>query len=199
MTDHQGSNKSPPDQEELMRRWTAIGEQSRQVAEAFAERQAEGNYSVVDPQSVARAFTELGVRMMADPGKLAEAQVQLWQESMKLWQSSLQRMMGGGPAEPIAEPERGDRRFKDAAWNEEALFDYVKQSYLLSSRWLQGVVHDVEGLDPKTRDKLVSSIPLGRLAETADVVGPTLFLASPASNFVTGQVLYVDGGITANR
>lgn len=53
--------------------------------------------------------------------------------------------------------------------------------------------------DPKTRNKLVSSIPLGRLAETADVVGPTLFLASPASDFVTGQVLYVDGGITANR
>ncbi len=53
--------------------------------------------------------------------------------------------------------------------------------------------------DPKTRDKLVSSIPLGRLAETADVVGPTLFFASPVSDFVTGQVLYVDGGVTANR
>lgn len=53
--------------------------------------------------------------------------------------------------------------------------------------------------EPKTRDKLISSIPLGRLAETADVVGPTLFLASPVSDFVTGQVLYVDGGITANR
>ena len=53
--------------------------------------------------------------------------------------------------------------------------------------------------DPKTRDELVSSIPLGRLAETADIIGPTLFFASPASGFVTGQVLYVDGGITANR
>ena len=53
--------------------------------------------------------------------------------------------------------------------------------------------------DPQKHAELVGSIPLGRLAETADIVGPTLFLASPAADFVTGQVLYVDGGITANR
>ncbi len=44
---------------------------------------------------------------------------------------------------------------------------------------------------------LRSSIPMGRWAETADVVGPVLFLASPAAGFVTGQILYVDGGLTA--
>ena len=53
--------------------------------------------------------------------------------------------------------------------------------------------------DPETSKKLVDTIPLGRLAETIDVVGPALFFASPASDFVTGQVLYVDGGVTANR
>ena len=45
---------------------------------------------------------------------------------------------------------------------------------------------------------LRESIPMGRWAETADVVGPVLFFASPASGFVTGQILYVDGGLTAN-
>ncbi len=44
---------------------------------------------------------------------------------------------------------------------------------------------------------LRESIPMGRWAETADVVGPVLFFASPASGFVTGQILYVDGGLTA--
>jgi gluconate 5-dehydrogenase len=44
---------------------------------------------------------------------------------------------------------------------------------------------------------LRASIPMGRWAEADDVVGPVLFLASSAARFVTGQILYVDGGLTA--
>jgi gluconate 5-dehydrogenase len=44
---------------------------------------------------------------------------------------------------------------------------------------------------------LRESIPMGRWAEAEDLVGPVLFFASPASGFVTGQILFVDGGLTA--
>jgi gluconate 5-dehydrogenase len=53
--------------------------------------------------------------------------------------------------------------------------------------------------NPKTRAWLKERIPLGRVAEPADVVGAVLFFCSPASDFVTGQILYVDGGITASQ
>ena len=53
--------------------------------------------------------------------------------------------------------------------------------------------------NPRTRAWLKERIPLGRVAEPADVVGAVLFFCSPASDFVTGQVLYVDGGITASQ
>lgn len=50
--------------------------------------------------------------------------------------------------------------------------------------------------DEQAAAALRESIPLGRWGAPADVVGPVLFLSSAASDFVTGQVLYVDGGLT---
>lgn len=47
------------------------------------------------------------------------------------------------------------------------------------------------------RENILARIPLGRMAEAADFVGAALFLASPASDFCTGQVLYIDGGYSA--
>jgi gluconate 5-dehydrogenase len=49
------------------------------------------------------------------------------------------------------------------------------------------------------RKQLLERIPLGRIADPKDVAGPALFFCAPASAFVTGQVLYVDGGITASQ
>ena len=46
-------------------------------------------------------------------------------------------------------------------------------------------------------DHVVKNIPLGRIAEPIDVVHPTLFLASSASDYITGQTLVVDGGSTS--
>ena len=53
--------------------------------------------------------------------------------------------------------------------------------------------------NPEFRRRLEERIPLGRIADPKDVAGPALFFCSPASGFVTGQTLYVDGGITASQ
>ncbi len=52
------------------------------------------------------------------------------------------------------------------------------------------------GLDAEQRNQIVRRTPLGRLGRPEDVVGATLFLLSPAAEFITGHVLIVDGGIT---
>ena len=53
--------------------------------------------------------------------------------------------------------------------------------------------------NPTTREHILARIPLGRVAEPEDVVGAALFFCSPAASFVTGQILYVDGGLTATQ
>jgi gluconate 5-dehydrogenase len=50
---------------------------------------------------------------------------------------------------------------------------------------------------PEVRTYFLGNIPLGRLGEVVDVVGPAIFLASDAAAFVTGHVLVADGGHTA--
>jgi 2-deoxy-D-gluconate 3-dehydrogenase len=48
-------------------------------------------------------------------------------------------------------------------------------------------------------EKLLSRIKLGRFAQPSDLVGAAIFLASPASDFITGQTIFVDGGWNAGR
>ena len=142
------------DQAAMVAKWASLAERSQRAVQSFAERQAEqGGFSLVDSQSISRAFLELMTKMASDPAKLVEAQMRLWQDSMALWQAMGRRMMGQ-EAQPVAEPEKGDRRFKDQAWSEELAFDYIKQSYLLTSRWMQATVSDVQGLDPKDKEKV---------------------------------------------
>jgi len=50
--------------------------------------------------------------------------------------------------------------------------------------------------DPTYAARMKARIPLGRWAMPEDIVGPVLFLAAPASDFVTGQIVYIDGGVT---
>ena len=51
--------------------------------------------------------------------------------------------------------------------------------------------------DPERLARYMANVPLKRVGEPEDLVGACIFLASPASDFITGQILYLDGGLTA--
>ena len=106
-----------------------------------------------DELGVSKAFFDLAAKMFSNPYKLAETQMDLMRDYSALWQSSVLRMMGQTPT-PVAAPAAGDKRFRDADWEENFLFDYVKQSYLITARWLHKSVAEVEGLDAGTQRKV---------------------------------------------
>jgi len=157
MAENQAPDVKLPDPVELSRAMTRIAEQSQKLVTDFLARQtADGGVGGVgnpDPMGVGSAFLEMTKRMMADPAKLMKAQMTLWQDYLTLWQRTTQRLLGQ-EAEPVITPAKDDRRFKDSAWDENTLFDFIKQSYLLSARWMQSTVNEVEGLDDHTAKKV---------------------------------------------
>ena len=130
----------------------AIAARSQRIITNFMARQ-QGGAGMADPSKIGDAFMEMTRQMMADPGKMMAAQVNLWQDYMALWQSTTQRLMGQ-EVEPVIKPAKDDRRFKDSEWDDNFMFDYIKQSYLLTARWMQTTVGDVDGLDDKTAKKV---------------------------------------------
>jgi polyhydroxyalkanoate synthase subunit PhaC len=142
------------DRDELSQQIADIAEKSQQLVAEFLKRQApEGGVGVASPMSIGAAFLEMTTRMMSDPSRLVQAQLSLWNDYLTLWQRTAQRFLGGN-TEPLIEPPAGDRRFRDTAWTDNTLFDFIKQSYLLTARWLQGTVRDVEGIDERTARKV---------------------------------------------
>ncbi len=142
-----------PDPVRLSRSMAEIAERSQRLVTEFLTRQQPDGLGMADPFNVGAAFLEMTQRMMADPTRLVQVQLSLWQDYLKLWQRTAERMMGGS-AKPVIEPPPSDRRFKDSAWTENAVFDFIKQSYLLTARWMQSTVKQVDGLDDKTAKKV---------------------------------------------
>jgi len=154
MAETQGPEVKLPDPVEMSRAMARIAERSQRLVTEFLSKQAaDGMRGPSDPFNIGQAFLEMTAKMMTDPSKLVQAQMSLWHDYMTLWQRTTQRLLGQD-SEPFIAPAKDDKRFKDAAWDENTLFDYIKQSYLLTARWLQGTVKSVDGLDEKSAKKI---------------------------------------------
>jgi polyhydroxyalkanoate synthase len=146
--------KTPPDPAELAKVCQDVAERSSRILGEFASKQAAGMSAAVrDEMGIAKAFMDLYARMAADPAVMASVTMNWWVDSMRLWQSSWMKMLGM-ESQAVAEPAKGDARFKDEDWSKNFLFDYIKQSYLISARHIQQAVASVEGLHPDSEKKV---------------------------------------------
>ena len=152
------TTKSAPDAKaadlnKLAQNFSKIIEQSQRVLQEYLKRQERGDQmSLVDPAAVGKSFQELFDNLLKNPDKLIQAQVEFWKNTLDLWQSTSKRMLGQD-VQPVIQPSPGDKRFKDEQWAENAVFDFIKQSYLLAADSVQGLARQSEGLDDKTARK----------------------------------------------
>jgi polyhydroxyalkanoate synthase len=117
----------------------------------FAE---DDGFHVMHPKVVAQAFGEMALRALENPAPLVEEQLELWQQIGNLWAENAKRFWAGEPPDTSVVPLRDDKRFKDEAWAQNALFDFFKQAYLVAGARIQKMVDEVPGIDTHTRRKL---------------------------------------------
>jgi len=153
---------------------TDIAERSQRLIADFTENADKLNAGETQQEFmlIGQTFMQYAMKLAENPIQMIEAQADLWAQYSTLWQNTLQRMTGN-EAEPVATPDAGDRRFKDAEWSNNIIFDYIKQSYLLTSRWLVDQTGQAEGLEPHLAKKVDFFT-----RQFVDAISPTNFVAT---------------------
>jgi polyhydroxyalkanoate synthase subunit PhaC len=176
-------SKPPPpsayklaDPVQLAQNMAKVFERAAAVARSMAERpelqQKEQDIQATPIQQVTKTLGAVAQAYLNDPEKLMEAQMALWNSYGQLWQGAWTRAIGQ-PAEPVVAPARNDKRFKDADWNENTIFDFLKQFYLLSSKWAVDMVNGADGIDAHTKHKARFYVE-----QISNALSPSNFIAS---------------------
>ncbi len=125
-----------------------------------------------DPVSMAESALHAMRNVRVDPDRMVQSQMALLNDHLKLWQWWTGKLLGKPTEPPIADATK-DRRFADPTWSSSAIYDLVKQQYLVNARWLTQAVDDVDGLNEHERQKLTFFT-----RQFVDAMAPTNFMAT---------------------
>ena len=144
-----------PDPVKLMQNLARVFERASAIARQVAERpdlqKQEAETQILPMEQVAKTLGEVFKHYNDDPAKTMMAQMKLWQGYTVLWQGAWAKALGQ-QVFPLATPAKTDKRFKDKDWQENAIFDFLKQAYLISAKWAADMVNDAN-LDQHTKLK----------------------------------------------
>ena len=141
---------------EMASNMAEVMETSQAIWHTFLENQShDGKPASADPLNVMPAWVALSKAMFDNPQQVADATLELWAAQAELWRNATLRFWG---AEAESAPDRPykaaeGKRFAHKEWSENALFDYLKQNYLLTAGWLNHTVQNVGDMDPRERKK----------------------------------------------
>ncbi len=153
-TQHQDAQPQLPDPKDIAKTYAEVAQRaSKLIAEHTQRQMQKGLATPQDELGLAQAFMDMMAKMLANPYKLAQAQMNLVWDYFSLWQHATLRFVGMHGA-PIAAPIKGDNRFKNEEWEQHFLFDFIKQSYLITARHVHDAVSNVKGMDEHDQAKV---------------------------------------------
>jgi polyhydroxyalkanoate synthase len=141
---------------------------------------------------VAKTLGRVGQYWLGDPQRTVELQTRLGKSYLELWAAAAKRL-AGEQVPPVAVPAPNDKRFADPEWSSNQFYDFLKQVYLLTTRWANELVADAQTLDPHTRQKAEFYVrQIGNALSPSNFVltSPELLretLSSNAENLVRGM------------
>ncbi len=140
-------NNPPPDSAHAL--FDGLSAASRHFIESIIGSLSPANRA--DSSEILRALT---ASLQADTERCAEMQQRYYRQHLELWMNLARAGDGAAaPAAPVAAPDKGDRRFHAPEWQTLPYFDYLKQAYLINSRWLTDLVETAQ-LAPPAKNKL---------------------------------------------
>jgi polyhydroxyalkanoate synthase subunit PhaC len=145
---------------------------------------------------VVKTLGQVAQYWLADPHRTLELQASLGKAYLELWATAAKRL-SGEQAAPVVAPAANDKRFADEEWSSNQFFDFLKQAYLLGTRWANKLVSDAE-LEPHTKQKAEFYVrQIGNALSPSNFVltNPELLretLASNAENLVRGMHMLAD-------
>src|SRR6202045_3275943 len=129
-----------------------IAKQSQTLMQRFVSNQPDAiKVGIGDTSSLGFDFFELMTKMMTNPAAVASAQIDLFNDTLSVWQKTAERMLMLGAHEADA-PK--DKRFKHPEWSENAIFSFVKESYLVAAKSILSAIRDVKGMDKASARKV---------------------------------------------
>jgi len=141
----------PPSPETLARNLIRAGLRAQEIAARNFRQMAERPFQgPLDPLNISGAVTALTRAMAQNRETVAEAQKAWVRDVTLLWETTALRLLGG-EAKPLVEPPPGDRRFRAEEWRSNEIFDFLKQSYLLTANSMQETVGRLSGMSEQER------------------------------------------------
>lgn len=154
MIGQQPYNFNREEYEILSKNMGSIAAKSQQIIKEFLQHHAKHmGQTNQDPLNIGESFMDLMAGIMSDPARLFQAQMSLVNGYFKIWRNITEKW-SDQDAKPVTPTAKGDRRFKHPDWEHNPMFDYIKQSYLLTAEWLQETVAETPGLAPKDAQKV---------------------------------------------